>query len=77
MNKFFGFIKAVLPHLVFILSIMVATFVIINHINPYMQFVDNKGTKVIMIVHCLLAAAESVYLIVSFRGRDRGDGEKK
>ena len=54
----------IIPHLTFILSIMMITFLILDKFNPVMQFIDNNITNVLLFVLGFLTLIESIYLIV-------------
>ena len=54
----------IIPHLTFILSIMMITFLILDKFNPVMQFMDNKITNVLLFILGFLTLIESIYLIV-------------
>lgn len=54
----------IIPHLTFILSIMMITFLILDKFNPVMQFIDNNITNVLLFILGFLTLIESTYLIV-------------
>ena len=61
-------IRKVLPHLLIVLSIVLLTLLITDQFNSAMGFVNNQGTKIIMMIYCGLV----VWLSILFaRGKKR------
>ena len=50
-------IRKILPHICIVLAIVMLVFLIIDQVNSAMAFIDNQGTKIIMIVFCALVLA--------------------
>ena len=60
-------IAAALPHLCIILSCMMLTFLVIDHYNSAMVFINNEITKGIMFVLAILTVINAIMLIVRQR----------
>ncbi len=60
-------LKKLLPHVCIILSLAMLTFLIIDQINIAMGFVNNQGTKIIMMVLCALTIAVCCLFIRDMR----------
>ena len=54
----------ILPHITFILSIMLITFLILDKFNPVMEFVNNNISNVLLFILGFSTLIESIYLIV-------------
>lgn len=63
-------IKKILPHILIILAVVLLVFLIIDQVNAAMAFVNNQGTKIIMMIFCVLVLGASIYAIWEDR-RDR------
>lgn len=57
----------ILPHVLVVMSLMLITFVMFNFFNPYMQFLDNRFTQIMLIVMGVLCIVESYILIVKMK----------
>ncbi len=57
-------ISKLLPHVIFILSIMIATFLILDEFNPAMDFVNNNITKILLISFTFLSLINAIITIV-------------
>lgn len=53
----------ILPHFCIILSVVMLVFLITDQVNSAMAFINNQGTKVIMIVFSLLVLLMSILYI--------------
>ncbi|MEE0681007.1 MAG: hypothetical protein ACLVML_08545 [Candidatus Gastranaerophilaceae bacterium] len=60
-------LKKILPHFCIILSVVMLVFLIIDQVNSAMAFINNQGTKVIMIVFSLLVLLMSILYIADQR----------
>lgn len=52
-----------IPHIIFILSIMIIVFLILDNFNPLMDFVNNSITHYLLYALCILSLILSIYLI--------------
>lgn len=50
-------LEKILSHVCFVLAIFMLTLLIIDQINSAMFFINNQGTKIIMMVYCVAAGA--------------------
>ena len=66
-------LKKILPHFCIILSVVMLVFLITDQVNSAMAFINNQGTKVIMIVFSLLVLLMSILYIADQR-KSRGSG---
>lgn len=69
MKKFLRFLKALLPHLTLILSLMMLTFFVIDLFNDAMAFLNNSLTKNLLGVFSLCAGVLSVLAILENENR--------
>lgn len=60
-------IKKLLPHLLFILSGIFITFLILDQYNPTMDFVSNPVSLKLLWCFCLLSLLNSVLMIIEHR----------
>jgi len=60
-------LKKILPHFCIILSVVMLVFLITDQVNSAMAFINNQGTKVIMIVFSLLVLLMSILYIADQR----------
>ena len=60
-------LKKILPPFCIILSVVMLVFLIIDQVNSAMAFINNQGTKVIMIVFSLLVLLMSILYIADQR----------
>ena len=60
-------LKKILPHFCIILSVVMLVFLITDQVNSAMAFINNQGTKVIMIVFSLLVLLMSILYITDQR----------
>ncbi len=60
-------LKKILPHFCIILSVVMLVFLIIDQVNSAMAFINNQGTKVIMIVFSILVLLMSMLYIADQR----------
>lgn len=58
-----------LAHLGFILTLVLTTLLVVDRINPSMDFIDNDITKGMFLVFCLITAVNSLILIAAYRRR--------
>ena len=45
-------LRKILPHVLIVLSALLLVFLIIDQVNSAMGFIDNQGTKIIMMIYC-------------------------
>ncbi len=64
MKVFLSLIKGLLPHLVFILSLMILTFFIIDLVNPAMAFMQNGITKALVAILSVLASVLAILFLI-------------
>lgn len=60
-------LKKILPHFCIILSVVMLVFLIIDQVNSAMAFINNQGTKVIMIVFSILVLLMSILYVADQR----------
>ena len=70
MKRAISRIQTLLPHGVIILSLMFATFLILDECNPLMQFVDSGISRVLLGILAVLAILGSILLIGYQRKED-------
>lgn len=46
--------QKILPHLLIVLSIVMLVFLVIDQVNAAMAFINNQGTKIIMMIYSVL-----------------------
>lgn len=63
-NRVANFLRAIYPHLIFILSAMFITFWILEKYNPVMGFLTGSISIVLMLVFFILSLVGSVVTIV-------------
>ena len=63
LRRILGWMASALPHLLLILEGFLLTLLIIDIINPAMDFINNDTTKTIMMGTCILAFTVSGMLI--------------
>ena len=56
-------ISKILPHIAIIISFMLMTFVVIDHFNSAMNFINNDATKILMFILSLVSVVNSILLI--------------
>ena len=49
--------QKILPHLLIVLSIVMLVFLVIDQVNAAMAFINNQGTKIIMMIYSVLVLA--------------------
>lgn len=64
-------LKKGMAHLAIILSGMYAVFFGIDRVNSGMCFIDNTGTKLLILVLAVIAVIESILLISEERRKER------
>ena len=80
MKKTTEIIMRIIPHIIIILSIMLLVFVVIDHFNSAMNFINNIQTKSIMFAVSVLSLVQSIIVIVWVRLyllSKRGESAKK
>ena len=53
--------QKILPHVCIVLALVMLTFLIIDQVNSAMAFINNQGTKILMMIFCVLVGALSVW----------------
>lgn len=75
MKRFFSRIGAVLPHISIICAGMIATFLVIEIINPYAGFISHAYTRIVLWAWVASALLSSILLIAAqrreFRRKER------
>lgn len=61
--------QKILPHVCIVLSIVMLTFLIIDQMNSAMAFINNQGTKIIMMIFCVLVLALAFWAVREQRKR--------
>ena len=46
--------RKIMPHILIVISVVLLVFLIIDQVNGAMGFIDNKATKIIMMIHSAL-----------------------
>ncbi len=77
MKRFFAFCRKALSHLNLILSLMMLTFFVIDHINESMFFLNNALTKWLLALFSVLVLIRSVISIVRETPSDPKKNENK
>ena len=67
MKKFFAGIASVLPHISIICCGMIATFLVIEIINPHAGFISHSYTRIVLWVWIASALLSSILLIAAQR----------
>ena len=70
MKKAFALLLGILPHVTLVLALMMLTFFAIDCVNPYMAFLNNGITKVLLAVFSLFSLILSLFAILQ-GGNDR------
>ncbi len=70
-------IRAALPHINIVLSLLFLTLVIIDHFNNAMQFIENDITKTLLFIFAILVIWSSVCLIILQRRAARKNNERE
>ncbi len=61
------YFRDLLPHLSIILSLMMIVFFILDQFNDAMAFINNKGTKTLLLILSVLSVINAVCLIAEHR----------
>jgi hypothetical protein len=61
--------QKILPHVCIVLSLVMLTFLIIDQVNSAMAFINNQGTKILMMIFCALVIALAVWAVREQRKR--------
>lgn len=64
-------LRKVLPHAAIVLSGMYVVFFLIDRVNQAMAFINNRITKRLLLVLCVIAIIESIWLIRDERRKVR------
>ena len=56
--------KKILPHSIIVLCVVLLVFLIIDQVNSAMGFVNNQGTKIIMMLQCAASLILAVWFAV-------------
>lgn len=46
--------RKIMPHILIVISVVLLVFLVIDQVNSAMGFIDNQGTKIIMMIYCAL-----------------------
>lgn len=60
-------IKKILPHICIILAVGMLVFLIGDQFNSAMIFINNQGSKIILMILCVLTVISSVLFIREMR----------
>lgn len=60
--------RAVLPHVCIVLSLMFLVFLVLDDYNPMMDFLTNPVSKALLATLCAASIAVSVLLILNLHG---------
>ena len=60
-------LEKLLPHIVIDMSVCFLVFLVLNNFNPMMAFLSNKYSRVLLVIFCVSALAESIVLIIRQR----------
>ena len=75
MKQFFSRIASALPHISIICAAMIATFLVIEIINPYAGFISHPYTRIVLWAWVASALLSSILLIAAqrreFRRKER------
>lgn len=63
--------KRILSHCIIVLSLFYATLFVIDRVNMYMAFIDNLGTKILVLLLAILASVCAVDTIMTEREKQR------
>lgn len=63
MKKVWNAVYCLLPHLTLASALMLLTFVIVDHFNRAMSFLDNHMTKTVLLVFLILVLVQSAATI--------------
>ena len=64
-------VKKILPHICIVLSLAMLTFLIADQFNSAMAFINNQGTKIIMMIFSVLVLLLSLIIIADDRLRNK------
>ena len=59
--------RKILPHLLIVLSIVMLVFLVIDQVNAAMAFINNQGTKIIMMVYSVLVLVLAILYTAEHR----------
>ncbi len=62
-----NWIKKVMPHMLFILSGIFITFLILDEYNPTMNFVNNNVSIKLLWIFCLLSLVNAILMMIDSR----------
>ena len=57
-------LEKILPHFIYILSIMFIVFFILDKFNPLMQFVNNNISSYLLLIFCIISLVFSIISII-------------
>lgn len=77
MKRFWESIKALAPHISIICTGMIATFLVIEAINPYAGFINHRYTKIVLWVWVAAALLSSILLIAAQRREFRREERRR
>lgn len=60
-------IKKILPHICIVISVCMFAFFIVDQVNSAVNFINNQGSKIILMALCVLTAISSVLFIREMR----------
>ncbi len=60
-------IPLLLAHTCIILCLVLLPLLILDYINPSMDFINNPYTKIFIALSCVLGALQSLFLVVIYR----------
>ena len=63
--------KKALPHICIILAVSMLVFLVVDQVNSAMAFIDNQGTKIILMILMVLVVMLSILYIGEQRKRKR------
>ena len=69
--------RKILPHIAIVISVMYAVFFFIDRVNPMMAFIDNKITKVLLMILSAVSVLNAILVIADDRRRVRMHLRKK
>lgn len=54
-------LRKILPHVLVVLSVCLLVFLIIDQVNAAMGFINNQGTKIILMIYCAATLGFSLW----------------
>lgn len=77
MKRFWSLIKTLAPHLSIICTGMMATFLVIEAINPYAGFIGHRYTRIVLWVWLASSLLSAVLLIAAQRSEFRREEHRR